>query len=437
VPVVNFEGTSDTLDCVTPFTIAPQAYSMWVVASEELIPESWRIVSMSETDKTMLDITALAYRPDKYAAVEQNLVLQPLPTSIIEAGQPSTPEDLLFTESLYLSGLSVVAVKGAVSWETVLGATSYVVTYQHSEQNSVTVSGILNNTLDIQPMAEGDYTIRVYAVNTLGRRSQANTVNVTVYGKTVPPLDVTNFSITKSSGIALAAWALHPDLDVQVGGNIVVRHSPLTTAASWQDGIILDAFAGNSVSGLLPLITGTYMAKAVDSSGNWSEEMISYVATEGLVTGFSTVGSLIEDPTFPGSKTDTVVVSTTLELDGTLTGSYLFDTHLDLTTVLTRRFEADIAVLSYDIGQLLDDRMDLIDDWGLLDGNAVDDCDATLYIAITDDDPSGTPTWGPWTPFMVGDFSCRAAKFKLELEAGIANHNISVSTLRVHAKVPI
>jgi predicted phage tail protein len=434
--VTTAAATTDVIDVATPFSIAPQIMSIWVLASTSLVPQSWRIVSMAEVNKTQLDITALAYRAEKYAVVEQNLVLEPLPISLIEASQPDLPAALIFTEVLYLSGLAVIGVKGTISWQTVPNAIGYVLVYQRAEQNPVTISGILNNSIDIQPMQEGEYSISVFSVNELGRRSQANTINIIVYGKTLPPLDVTSFSVTKSSGVAVVAWALHPDLDVQVGGNIVVRHSPLTTGAVWENGIILDAFSGNATSGLLPLITGTYMAKALDSSGNWSETMVGFVATEGLVTGFTTVGTLTEDPTFSGTKTNTVVASSALKLNGTLTGSYDFSSVLDLTTVATRRYEADIAALSFDLGQNIDDRLDAIDSWGLIDGTAVDDCDATLYVATTDDNPAGSPTWSPWIPFFVSDFTCRATKYKLDLLSGNANHNISVSTLRVHAKIP-
>ncbi len=434
--VMTSASSTDLIDISPAFSSAPQSMSVWVISATNLVPESWRIVSMAEVNKTQVDITALAYRAEKYAVVEQNLVLEPLPVSLLEAGQPASPLGLTFTESLYLSGLSTVSVKGAISWQTVPGAISYVVVYQRENQNAVILNNILNNSIDIQPMAEGPYTISVFSVNELGRRSQANTIAITVSGKTLPPVSVTGFSITKVSGIAFAAWQLHPDLDVQVGGSIVVRHSPLTTGATWENGIILESFAGNSNSGFLPLITGTYMAKAIDSSGNWSETIVSFVATEGLVTGFTTVGTVTEDPTFLGTKTNTTVVSSTLRLNGTLTGSYEFNTVMDLTTVATRRFEADISAVSFDLGQAVDSLTDLVDSWDFIDGSSVDDCDATLYIATTNDNPAGSPVWSAWVPFFVSDFTCRAAKFKIDLVSQTLNHNIAISSLTVHAKIP-
>ena len=59
-----------------------------------------------------------------------------------------------------------------------------------------------------------------------------------------------------------------------------------------------------------------------------------------------------------------------------------------------------------------------------------------LLAGLSDDDPAGSPTWSAWMPFFVADFTCRAAKFKLDLASGSATHNIAVSTLAIDIKVP-
>jgi len=458
--ITNAAGSHTVIDLESDFSSAPQNYSMWVVAASDLVPETWRVVSIAEVDKTQLEIVALAYRADKYAAVEQGLVLEPLQTSAINAGQPATPSNLNVVESLYLVGLSVIGVNATVSWDLVPAASTYVLTYQLSNQNPITIDNIRTNSIDIKPLVEGDYTFTVYAVNNLGRRSQGSQTVATIYGKTTPPVNVNSFSIIKSSGLALASWSLHADLDVQVGGNIVIRHSPLVSGATWVDGVILEAFSGNAVSGLLPLMTGTYMAKAVDSTGNWSENEVSFIATEGMVTGFSTVATSTQHPSFGGTKTDVSLVANSIQLsaatliDDILTnvddlglidfvggimadGSYEFNAIMDLASVATYRFESAITAFSFDTGEYIDSRTDSVDSWGLMDGSTINDCDATLYASTTNDNPLGSPVWSAYTPFFVADFTCRAARFKLDLASGNISHNISISALSVVAKVPV
>lgn len=317
-------------------------------------------------------------------------------------------------------------------------------------------------SFSIEDIAPGTYEFRAATINSMNVVSPwSATATKEILGLADVPADVSGFTVIKSGGFALAEWALHADIDVRLGGRIVVRHSQLTTGAAWENGIIVQEFNGDAVSGQLPLMTGTYMAKARDSSNppNWSTNAVSFVATEGMVTGFTTVASSVQDTSFAGVKSNVAVLDGALRLAGlgtisgmatpvsewgkisslggiSATGSYTFDAVLDLTTVATRRFEADIAVTSFDTGDTISQR-GLVSGWGSVAGQVINDCDATLYIGTTDDDPAATPTWGPWTPFFVSDFTCRAARLKLDLASGQPTHNIRVGTLRVDVKEPV
>ena len=453
--VTNVPGSATVLS-VAAFTAAPQVGAIWVLAASDLAPETWRVVGVAEVEKGVLEITALAHRPDKYGAVEQNLLLEPLRTSSVNV-IPASPTNVLIAESLYQTGAEV-KTQMAVAWDGVLGVT-WDVSYRRDDNNWVILPRVDVPSITVLDMVPGFVEVRVAAVNAIGVRSIPASASTQIFGKTAPPAAVTGFSVLKVSGLGLAQWDLHVDLDVRVGGQIVIRHSPLSSGATWADGIIVDAFDGNATTGTLALMTGTYMAKALDSTGNWSAAEASFVATEGMVTGWTTVGSSVQHSAFAGSKAGTQKVGSVLQLDvATLwdslpgnidtwgpvdslggvqaSGTYDFDAALDLGTVATRRFEADISAVSFDSGDYIDARTNNIDDWSDFDGATVNDCDATLFVSTTDDNPAGSPTWGAWSPFLVSDFTCRAARFQLLLESGAVTHNISVSTLRVDAKVP-
>jgi hypothetical protein len=371
------------------------------------------------------------------------------------------------TEQIYqTTGSAGVKSKAIVSWLPVNDAfvVGYVLEYRNFTGVDWTVLPMASDTShELQDLAPGTYLFRLRAVNTFGVKSEYSpTVTREVLGLIAAPSNVANFSITKVGGVAIAAWNLTTDLDVRIGGRVVVRHSPQTSGATWQDGVVFDEFTGDATSGLLPLTTGTYMAKFKDSSGSFSSTMASFVAAEGMVTGFNTVASNTQSPAFSGSKTGVAAVGGSLLLDTTATfdsvgglfdsatglfdsyggfataGTYLFNTYTDMVTVATRRIEADIKVLSFDSLDLFDSRPGLFDDApGDFDGTAINDCDATLYYATTNDDPAGSPTWGPWTPFFVADITARAVKFRLDLVSGVSTHNIAVSTLAVDIKTPV
>jgi predicted phage tail protein len=457
--ISNTPGTYSVINTTEDFTSAPLSYAIWIINSDVINEELWRIISIAEVDKVNFEITALSYRPEKYDVVESNLVLQPLSISLIGSGPPSVVANLKITESLYLSGLGVVGVKAFVSWDVVNTAVSYTLVYRKTNGNETIIAGLKTNTYEITPIQEGNYTVSLYCVDALGRKSQPAIINAIIYGKTTPPITVQDFSIIKSSGIGIASWALQADLDVQVGGNIVIRHSPLLSGATWEDGVILDAFAGNAISGIVPLITGTYMAKAIDSSGNWSVIFTSFIASEGMVTGFNTIETITESPSFLGSKSNTASFNGILQLSSTETigstpgnistwqklsslggispsGTYEFNDYVDLTTVATRRLEADISARAFDTEDFISYR-GLVSGWGSISGMTINDCDATLYISTTDDDPTGAPNWTEYTPFFVGDFTCRAARFKLDLISQTITHNIKISQLAVAFKVPV
>lgn len=416
------------------------------------------LLSSDEVEVTAVEYDASVYTADPLTTPRSSATTSlPDPFTIPAPGVPSVVETLYET-----TGSAGLKARATVTWvasnnDFVIG---YLPEYKLAVDSDWTVlPQQIGLGLIVDDVAPAIYDFRVRAINALGIRSSYATTSKAILGLTAPPDAVSGFSVSKIGGVAVGAWTLASELDVRIGGRIVIRHAPAIVSALWTDGIILEEFNGDAVSGLLPLITGTYMAKAKDSSGNYSASIASFVVTEGTVTGWTTVTTTTQHPTFTGTKTSTAVVASALQLDSTtlidgmltsidswafidsldgvsLTGSYAFDTYVDMTTVATRRFEADIAVAAFNTGDLWDSRTSSMDDWDDIDGSAINDVDATLYLATTNDNPAGSPTWGAWTPFMVADATCRAAKFRLDLSSSNPTHNIAVSTLAVDIKIP-
>jgi len=396
-----------------------------------------------------VDLVLQEDAPESYEWNSGNeTIVDPAPnTNLPNARYCAPPGVPAVYEMLYAGqGSSGVKARAVVNWSSSpdVFVRSYELDYQlvGGTQWTAAASGIKTTEFSIDDIPPGRYDFRVRAVNVFGAASAYSTARKELLGLSAPPSDLTNFTAIKIAGVCLAQWDLHPDLDVQQGGRIVIKHSPLTSGATWADGIPVQEFSGATVSGMVPLITGTYLAKARDSSGNDQLGTASFVMTEGMVTGYTTVATSTQHSSFTGSKTNLTVTSSKLELTVTgitaaATGTYLFDTYLDCTTVKTRRFEADIEAQSYATDDYFDSTTEFFDEGGLFDGEVIGDCGVALYVATTDDNPAGSPTWGPWVPFLVGEFTCRAAKFKLEFTRGLPTHNIRVSTLRVHIKEPV
>lgn len=381
----------------------------------------------------------------------------PNPFSMTDPGLPTVTEELYET-----TGSAGVKTRALMAWSP--GDSQEVARYEVrykavTDSDYTDLPPVKQPNAQITDLAAGVYLFGVRAVNTGGIPSNWVTVTKTLAGLTAPPADVTGFTFIKSQGFGLVQLSKHPDLDVRIGGAIVIRYASATSGASWENTVIFEELPGDAVSGIVPLRTGTYFAKARDSSGNYSTNAVSFVATEGLIVSFTIAGTLTEHSAFSGSKSNVAVVNGGLQLDSVNTigemttlistwpkisalggvsgaGEYLFASQLDLTTVGTRRLEFDITALSFDTGDVISARLDPISQWSTIGGSTVNDCDVQTWVRVTNDAPVGSPSpaWSEWKPIYVADETFRALEAKATFASGLSTHNINVTALKLTAK---
>jgi hypothetical protein len=78
-------------------------------------------------------------------------------------------------------------------------------------------------------------------------------------------------------------------------------------------------------------------------------------------------------------------------------GEYDFaGTKMDLGQRARLRLYAGITSSAFIADDLIDNYTNNVDDWGLIDGTAVEDAEVKLQVRTTNDDPNGAPTWGSW-----------------------------------------
>lgn len=453
--VTNAPGSATVLTVAPDFSSAPQAYSVWVLAANDLVPETWRVVAVMEADGTQAEITALAYNSQKYDLVENDLNLEPLLTSSLSAA-PAPPTDVETTESLYLVTHTVVGARVVVSWR---GATPrYELEWRCGDGNYSTIN-TASCSADIQPADAGVYGFRLVAINALGRRSTPVVWSQTIYGLTAAPSNVSGFALTALGGSAHLSWAPSADLDVIVGGYMRIRHTPDTATPDWSSAVDIGAqIPGTATNSVLPLIAGTYLAKWVDSTGNESATATGIITDAPSLMALNVVETLAESPTFLGAKTSVHLSSLGLTLDSAETigeqldpvsewprlsalggiatsGTYLFDGSVDLGGVQTARLTAVLQSVGIDALDLISERP-LVSTWPSVGGDLITDVSARLYVRTTADDPKGAPTWSAWQEFAVGDYSARGFEFRLDLATSYATHNVVVTSLSVTVDMP-
>lgn len=452
--VTNGTGSATALAVSPAFSAAPVANAIWVLAASDLLPESWRVLGVAEVEPGTLEVTALAHRPDKYDAVEQNLMLEPLPTSAYSTS-PAAVTNLAAAESLYLVTPTIVGNRVTLSWSG--EQPFYTVSWQRDGDNLQT-RDVTVPTCSIDGIAPGIYTFSVVAVNAIGRRSPPATVVAEVYGLHAPPANVAGFALAPLGGLALLTFAASADLDVIVGGRLLLRHSP-NANASWDEAIAIGVdVPGTATSAVAPLLAGRYLAKWEDGSGNVSEAATSIVTTAANVIALNYVAAVAGHPGWAGGKTGTQylpefgalglssaddwdsdeLIDAEDDVDfggGVATaGAYALGA-IDLGSVQVARVSAALEVSPADMNATWDSD-ELMDSASMVDGDVVAGLDARLWVRTTDDDPAGTPTWSAWAPLALADVSARAYEFELRLASPGGSYNVLVSAATATVDMP-
>jgi predicted phage tail protein len=490
--VTTAAGTTSVLDIAPALPDTPLAGAIWTLSSDDVEPRQFRILGIREREQHIFEFAGLRYDPDKYDRIFNNLTLPDRSFSAIPTGPIPPPTSVSAEEFLYESGASLLnaVIIGWTRANDPRVRTFEVEAAEPDTEEFYLIATTSAQTATMRDVAIGLWQFRVRAVDGLGRKSAYATTSLSVQGKTAKPADVTGFLVTVQGTVAQAKWDLHPDLDVRVGGNIVLRFTPLTGAnATWDNAQELPPFAGNTTTGMVSILVGTYLAKARDSSGNYSTNAVKTEVGSTGALNFNAVATQIEDPTFSGVKQDVVVSDALLPGDALLfdtipdfdavadldaystqnagvlqlagaglfddipdfdavtdldsfgglasEGTYFFSDHVDAGQVYESvRITATLEALGVAVGLTIDNRPGTIDTWENIDGTVAGATSATLYISITDDDPGGTPTWSEYALFIPGDYRGRAFRFKLVLATTLPDQNILVSTLRVTVDMP-
>ena len=300
-----------------------------------------------------------------------------------------------------------------------------------------------SNNASRNGLTAGDYHFRVRA------RSGAITsgfveTSMTVRGMETAPDDITGFQISGITGqLAQLSWDKITSVDVINGGSIHVRHTPVIgETAIWAAADpITERLPGNTTLVTVPLLTGTYLVKAVNPADYWSVNAAAAVSNMGSLVGYNRVMYREEPNHWPGEKNKAVVDdggSLTLSEDSSNPEPpfYIMVEPLDLGAVFTVRLhlERDGTVYEKDT---VDERTNPMDNWEMFDGAVAGGTSLQFQVAATDDNPTNSSVqWTPWTQFFVGEFRARAFKLRIVLMNPTSSSAGTISGLRLVADVP-
>lgn len=420
------------------FSSAPQANSVWIYQSNDLQTSTWRVLSVQEQEQCQYAITALAYNASKYDYIERGVALQQRDiTNLNEI--PAPPTNLQATELLYQANDRVLS-KLDVSWQAVVGITNYRVRWRIENGNWGTTQ-VTSPNYSILDTSPGNYEIQVYSLNAALMASPVATLNFTAYGRNTTPQDVTGVSLVPiDQASAVLSWNPAPDLNVRVGGKVLIRHSMELVGAVWDQACdIVPSASGNQTQKQVPLLEGTYLLRFETSSGFRSINSATVVTHLPTPQPRLLVQLDAEDATIPpfnGSKTNMVydsiedaLVLTRSSGAVASSGSYQFATTHDLGATYDVNIQRRMRTFAYLPDALWDSKLGLIDDWSTIDDTNIDQVNALVSVRTTTDNPSGSPTWTAWREFSNATVRGRGFQFKLNATSSDTSQNIGVREL--------
>jgi len=446
------------------FSSAPNANSIWLYGTTNIQTTTWRVLGIAEQDQASYTITALAYDPSKYGYIERDLELSVRDISDLNV-LAETPSSLRGTEYLYDAG-GIAKAKILFSWSPVAGVSQYQVQWRFSSDNWKT-SFVSTNELELFDTSIGTYEVRVYSLNaSLLKSAAAAELSFETQGKSAPPESPTGLNLIPNvdGTSGLLSWNRATELDVILGGKVLIRHSSATSGATWGGSqTVIAAAAGSQTQKQVPLLEGTYLIKFEDDTGNRSETAASVVVdlpepqdrlliedfrednTQPLlVDDFGTWDSLgnidtIQSAAFSGAKTnmeyDAVIDGLKLSDTSLLTGEYEFANALNMGGVFDVNLRRHIVSAGFLPNSLWDDQTSLIDDWTDIDGSTIEEVNALMYVRSTQTDPTGSPTWSDWREFSNGLLRGWGFEFKLVASTEIASQNIEIDQLGVYVQL--
>lgn len=164
--VANGLGSTSTITFTTAVTTASLVGATWILTATNLKPQTFRVISIQESGPVEYTVTALAHSESKYVEIENGIILQDQPISIIESPVISAPTSIQFKVNGYADGEGVR--RGLlVSWgKPAIGTpVTYMMKWRRGKDAYVSVENLLTRSYEINPAYGGQYDVIVYAFN--------------------------------------------------------------------------------------------------------------------------------------------------------------------------------------------------------------------------------------------------------------------------------
>lgn len=442
--IVSLSGTRTTVELASAFGADPKSQAMWIISSLEVEPRLFRVLSVRELEKNIVEVTALYHNPDKFAMVEQGMEFEEPSFSVLKIGSLKPPTGLSTNEYLYLSVGKTPLSAATLSWTPPANesrAMTYEVHWKEPGEDWKFLKTLSDVSVTMENVKQGLYSFRVRTLSSMGTSSTWQLLeNVQFFGITKKPAAVTNFNMNAVGDQAYLTWTAVTDPTI---ARFVVKVQNVVTGALWGSGIVvLDNIPASASHVYVPLRYGTYMIKPVSIADVEADSVALVISDVAGINNFNATETIVTEPTFAGTKTNCSVVSNTLMT--TATGGlyppeaiYELSYVVDLGEVYTNRVTPTINAA----GQRATYTMNT---WGFLnqvealDGGVGNSWSAVVEYATTKVAPATATAgdWSEWRPLIIGDSTARGYKFRLRMLSYDTSVQVRVSSFKIVVDMP-
>jgi predicted phage tail protein len=156
--------SGESVTVTTAFSETPQAEAVWVVESDELYAQQYRVVSVADNNDGTFTITGAYHDPDKYERIDTGAIIDQRPVSVIPPGNQNAPANIVISSfSVVQQNISVETMR--VSWDQAQNAIAYEAQWRRNDSNWVNVPRSSTTSFDVPGIYAGRYLVRVRAIN--------------------------------------------------------------------------------------------------------------------------------------------------------------------------------------------------------------------------------------------------------------------------------
>ncbi|EGS1684591.1 phage tail protein [Enterobacter cloacae] len=148
----------------TAYSETPAVESVWIVESEELYAQQYRVISVTDNNDGTYSISGAFHDPDKYPRIDTGAIIDQRPISVIPPGNQSPPANIVINSfSVVQQNVNVQTMR--VSWDQAKNAIAYEAQWRRNDGNWVNVPRSSTTSFDVPGIYAGRYLVRVRAIN--------------------------------------------------------------------------------------------------------------------------------------------------------------------------------------------------------------------------------------------------------------------------------